>query len=64
VALNGCTSTVQFVTYSELNTNNDLHLATNDTACTGQGTNLSGYFGANFDGASRSNAGPWNIGAY
>jgi hypothetical protein len=59
-----CTVAPQFVSYSQLSSNNNFALATNDTACTGQGTNLSAYFTNNITGASRPSTGPWNIGAY
>ncbi|HVM61576.1 MAG TPA: hypothetical protein VMV72_12000 [Verrucomicrobiae bacterium] len=63
-ALGGSTTAVQFVSYSLLNTNSDLHLATNDTACAGQGMNLSAYFGTAADGTARPASGAWDIGAY
>ncbi len=61
-----CSTPVTFKAYTEWGgTKNDLHL-TNDTACTGQGMNLSGYFNVNYDGTTngRPAVGAWNIGAY
>jgi hypothetical protein len=43
---------------------NNLHLASNDTANIGQGTNLSTYFTTDKDGVSRPQSSAWDIGAY
>ncbi|HVM62970.1 MAG TPA: hypothetical protein VMV72_19065, partial [Verrucomicrobiae bacterium] len=63
-SLGGSTTPVQFLSYSLLSTNSDLHLAPSDTTCRGQGTNLSGLFTTAADGAARATSGAWNIGAY
>ncbi|HVM59668.1 MAG TPA: PKD domain-containing protein, partial [Verrucomicrobiae bacterium] len=63
-SLGGSTTPVQFLSYSLLSTNSDLHLATNDTTCAGQGMNLSTYFGTAADGTARPASGAWDIGAY
>jgi hypothetical protein len=53
-----------FVSYSEFNLNNDLHLQATDTAAKGQGINLYTDFTTDKDGKPRSSSGAWDIGAY
>jgi len=60
----GGSGTVAFMSYTAFSTNNDLHLAATDTACTGQGINLSAYFGTAADGTARPASSAWDIGAY
>jgi hypothetical protein len=50
-----------FAYYSLYDPDNDLHLAFEDTAARGQGTNLSVYFTTDKDGITRS---AWDLGAY
>jgi hypothetical protein len=55
---------VTFVSYTAFSASNILALAAGDTACQGQGANLSAYFNAAFDGTPRPAMGSWDIGAY
>ena len=50
-----------FVSYTPYSLNNNLHLASNDTAARGQGLDLSAQFNTDFDGQTRTV--PWDIGA-
>jgi hypothetical protein len=53
-----------FVSYMPYAATNNLHLALNDTAASGNGTNLYALFTFDKDGSSRPTAGTWDIGAY
>lgn len=62
LAYPGGSTTVQFVSYSELSPNNNARLLPNDTAAINAGYDLSAYFTTDSDGNTRS--GTWDLGAY
>lgn len=64
------TGNVQFISYAQYSTNNNLHLAANDRAVTKAGTNLTALFlslgiaASDKDGVARPSSGNWDIGAF
>lgn len=61
---NPSTDAPSFVSYTESDVNNDLHLTSGDTAAKEKGVSLSTYFTTDKDSVSRPQGTYWDIGAY